>query len=84
MERPPRRFVYHYIEYNQKIWKTEKAEKSSKCQMGEKISSREHMSDSDTYILLETCIVYQDPHTRQYRKQEAGSQSWQGKSKTPT
>ena len=49
VERPPRRFVYHYIEYNQKIWKTEKVEKSSKCQMGEKISSREHMSDSDTY-----------------------------------
>ena len=84
VERPPPRFVYHYIEYNQKIWKTEKVEKSSKCQMGEKISSREHMSDSDTYILLETCIVYQDPHTRQYRKQEAGSQSWQDKSKTPT
>ena len=84
VERPPRRFVYHYIEYNKKIWKTQKVEKSSKCQMGEKISSREHMSDSDTYILLETCIVYQDPHTRQYRKQEAGSQSWQDKSKTPT
>ena len=49
VERPPPRFVYHYIEYNQKIWKTEKVEKSSKCQMGEKISSREHMSDSDTY-----------------------------------
>ena len=57
---PPPRFVYHYIEYNQKIRKTEKAEKLSKCQIGEKTSSHDHMSGSDPYT-PRTFIFHQGP-----------------------
>ena len=58
---PPPRFVYHYIEYNQKIRKTEKVEKLSKCQIGEKTSSHDHMSGSDPYT-PRTFIFHQGPH----------------------
>ena len=82
---PPPRFVYHYIEYNQKIRKTKKVEKLSKCQIGEKTSSHDHMSGSDPYT-PRTFIFHQGPHTGHYRNIYflAGSQKWQPDSKTPS